>query len=230
MVNSMAFFKKCLSTIVLICLLLVVFPTESDAIFYDGSYSFKLSETEKNNGVLYGFTVLNDGSFALIYDNQYICYYSKNFEFVYCLKLRNVQGMVVLYNYEEKVAFTFSRNEESYVIYLNSEQLSIEKLERVPLAYTEARHLSSKNCYDIVEHNRKYSINRYGVFDSIFNLKTNNFTITDAYGNVLFCRAENNNTMLNMLVFLSIMAIVVVVVIAGLFVVHKKGTKRNRDG
>ncbi|MBR2886873.1 MAG: hypothetical protein IKB95_01510 [Bacteroidales bacterium] len=196
------------------------------AISNTDSFSFQALDIEQK-GSLSNFVVLSDGSFAIAYNNEIICYYSKNLEFVYCIKIQEVQGTMLLCEYNNNVAFVQSRHQNAYVVRANDNKLSVERIQEEFSNYNSAEFWRENAIVVFQQDARKYTLKRYGLYDKFFNSQTDTFEITDLNGNVLFVRSETNSYKGKLLLFFFLVVLVIGVLAICVFYFKQRNNNKH---
>lgn len=205
----------CVSVLCTCCVFNVQATPNTDNI------SFRVLDDEQK-GPIDNFVVLSDGSFAILYDNEYICYYTNNTEFVYCIKILDVQGATILCEYDNNVAFVQSRNQNAYVIRANDNGVSVECIQEELLNYNGAEFWSNSTLVEVQQGEQKYTLTRYSLYDKLFCSQKDTFKITDSNENELFVRSETNAYKSRLLLSLSVIIVVVGVIIYGFYRKRRK--------
>ena len=204
--------KTLFAIISCICFLYLGCFFNVNAISNDDSFAFRVLDFEQK-GSISNFVVLSDGSFAISYDNEAICYYSKDMEFIYCLKILDVKGTILLCEYKENVAFVQSRYQDAYVIQTNDNQVSVERIHEKLVNYNSAEFWRENDFVEFQQCSQKYILKRHSLYDKIFNSKINTFEILDSNGTIIFSRVESQSQTGKLLLFIFIVIIVVFAII-----------------
>ena len=208
----------CVSVLCTCCVFNVQATPNTDNI------SFRVLDDEQK-GPIDNFVVLSDGSFAIVYDNEYICYYTNNTEFVYCIKILDVQGATLLCEYDNNVAFVQSRYKTAYVIRANDNGVSVECIQEELLNYNGAEFWRNSTLVEVQQGAQKYTLTRYSLYDKLFCSQKDTFKITDSNENELFVRSETNSYKSILLLFLFL--IIVVIGILVIYVFYRKRRKKS---
>lgn len=212
----------------------IVFVYMSVFVFFESVAQAKTSDFDimekEQNGSLDNYTVLEDGSFAIVYDNEYICYYSQQFVLEYCVRLRSIQGATLVGSHNGSVAVVTSRYEKAYEICFENSELAIKEIDADSIKYNDAAFWNNNNVVEITSNDQRYVLKRYSLYDKLFNSKNDCFEVVDLNGNVLFSRVSNNSNNSFVLGIIIVVLVVLLNMIVVLCVIRKKiKTKRKHN-